>query len=215
MLRYNVIENFSDLTKIELANIERPINFGKLPSLEIMFLNDTIPPQINKSWFSNNQIMDMKLWIPYGCKDIYMSSDWKFFWNIEEFIVPILALDFETDEIIIDLNESELLHPIITPSDASLKQLMWSSSAPSIVTVTEDGCISSNTHEGEAIITAATCDGTGLSTSVKVVVQEGAGISDVYTNTAYKLNVENGSLHIINLSHGKINTIILIRKIIV
>lgn len=195
-LRYNVIEDFDSLAELELANITKPINFGDLPSLEKIFLKDTVPPTINKSSFSNDQIMDMELWIPYGYKDIYMSSDWNFFWNIEEFIIPIIALDFETDEIAIDINESKMIHPIITPSYASIKNLNWNSSQPSIVNVSEDGVITSSSREGEAIITATTCDGTNISASIKIIVQEGAGKADAFADDKLDICVENGKLHI-------------------
>lgn len=94
--------------------------------------------------------------------------------------------------------------PIINPEDASIKKLKWSSSAPSIVNVTEDGSISSNTREGEVIITATTCDGTGMSASVKVVVQEGSGVSEVLADMPYKVSVVNKSIIVSGKSESDI-----------
>lgn len=94
--------------------------------------------------------------------------------------------------------------PIINPEDASIKTLKWSSSAPSIIAVSEDGSISSNTREGDVIITASTCDGTGISTYIKVVVQKGAGVPDVLADAPYKVSVENGHIHISGKSDSDI-----------
>lgn len=115
---------------------------------------------------------------------------------VKQELIPIETLDFEEDEIVIGLNDSKLLHPIITPPDASIKQLIWSSSTPSIVSVSEDGMISSNTIEGEATITVAASDGSGVSTSINVIVKDEAGVSDILTNSPYKVSVGNGTIRI-------------------
>lgn len=156
--------------------------------------------------FTQTVYNNATLFLPNGGEESYKSDDyWKHFSHIEN--APFIATEsliFEDDEIILDINENKTLMPIINPEDASIKTLKWSSSAPSIIAVAEDGSILSNTREGEAIITASTCDGTGISASVKVVVQKGAGVSDVLVDAPYKVSVENRHIHISGKSDSDI-----------
>lgn len=103
----------------------------------------------------------------------------------------------------IDINDSKELLPIINPSDASIVNLKWNSSKPSIVSVSEHGIITTSSRDGETIITATTCDGTNLSASIKIIVQESAGISDVVADRNIDISVKkDGSI----LISGKLET---------
>ncbi|MBQ8535808.1 MAG: Ig-like domain-containing protein [Clostridia bacterium] len=64
----------------------------------------------------------------------------------------------------------------ISPSDATNKEIEWSSSAPEIASVSETGKITAE-RAGTAIITATAKDGSGASSSVKVVVEPAVPIS--------------------------------------
>lgn len=179
-------------------------NFGKCDNIEVVVSNNPTAPI--GGGFTQAVYENAILFLPNGGNDSYMTDDyWKRFSLIKDFaFVAIESLSFEEDEIILDINENKTLVPIINPEDASIKKLKWSSSAPSIVNVTEDGSISSNTREGEVIITATTCDGTGMSASVKVVVQEGSGVSEVLADMPYKVSVVNKSIIVSGKSESDI-----------
>ena len=70
------------------------------------------------------------------------------------------------------MNESQLLIPTISPENASNTKLNWTSSNPEVAQIMEDGTINSFTKEGESIITASTCDGSGIIASIKIVIQD-------------------------------------------
>lgn len=196
-------ENVSSICKNQIEAVVNAVpitmeytNFGKCDNIEVVVSNNPTAPI--GGGFTQTVYNNATLFLPNGGEESYKSDDyWKHFSHIEN--TPFIATEsliFEDDEIILDINENKTLMPIINPEDASIKTLKWSSSAPSIIAVSGDGSILSNTREGEAIITASTCDGTGISASVKVVVQKGAGVSDVLVDAPYKVSVENRHIHI-------------------
>lgn len=204
-------ENVSSICKNQIEAVVNAvpttmeyINFGKCDNIEVVVSNNTAAPI--GGGFSQTVYNNATLFLPNGGEESYKSDDyWKHFSHIEN--APFIATEsliFEDDEIILGINENKTLMPIINPEDASIKTFKWSSSAPSIIAVSEDGSISSNTREGDAIITASTCDGTGISASVKVVVQKGAGVSDVLADAPYKVSVENRHIHISGKSDSDI-----------
>ena len=114
---------------------------------------------------------------------------------IVKIFVPIDSLKFEEKELMIDLNESKRLVPHIYPAEASIQELKWTSSAPDIVSVADDGTIASNTKKGEATITATTTDGTNISDSIIVKVGTEAGIGEVISESAtISVSAENNTI---------------------
>jgi len=64
-----------------------------------------IPPQI-KGTFPTSVFTDATLYVPYGCKDLYATSDiWKNFWNIKEFESDT---ESEVESVIVGNNPDEL-----------------------------------------------------------------------------------------------------------
>lgn len=196
-------ENVSAICKNQIEAVVNAVpttmeytNFGKCDNIEVVVSNSPNAPI--GGGFSQVTYESASLFLPNGGADSYKSDDyWKKFAHISEAtIIPIESISFESDEVTMDINDSKLLHPIINPSDASIKTLKWSSSKPSIVNVSEDGVITTSSREGEAIITASACDGTNLSASIKIIVQEGAGISEVLSDARIDISVENGRLYI-------------------
>lgn len=61
------------------------------------------------------------------------------------------------------------LNVTISPTDATHKILKWSSTNPSVVTVSEDGMVSA-ISDGDAIVIASTQDGSNLSATCQVEV---------------------------------------------
>lgn len=163
------------------------------------------PPLIeNESCFNDYTYFNCILKVPSSSIENYsVDNTWKHFWNIESIsIIPVESIIFNSEIKIIGYNEIVALKPTILPIDASMKDLKWSSSQPSIASVSEDGVITTSSREGEAIITAAACDGSGISASIKIIVQERARLSDVISDNNIEINVEKGKLYI----RGKANT---------
>ena len=190
-------ENVSAICKNKIEAVVNAVpttmeytNFGKCDNIEVVVSNNPSAPI--GGGFSQTVYENTSLFLPNGGIDSYKSDDyWKNFAHINEAsFIPIESISFESDEVTIDINDSTEIHPIINPSNASIINLRWNSSKPSIVSVLEDGIITTSSREGEAIITATTCDGTNLSASIKIIVQEGAGISDVVVERKIDISIK-------------------------
>lgn len=195
-------ENVSAICKNKIEAVVNAIpatmeytNFGKCDNIEVVVSNNPNAPI--GGGFSQSVYENASLFLPNGGIDSYKTDDyWKNFAHLNETsFIPIESIAFESDEVTIDINDSKELHPIINPSDASIINLKWNSSKPSIVSVSEDGIITTSSLDGEAIITATTCDGTNLSASIKIIVQEGAGISDIVADRNIDISIKkDGSI---------------------
>lgn len=177
-------------------------NFGKCDNIEVVISNNPNAPI--GGGFSQVAYDNAYLFLPNGGVDSYKNDDyWKNFAHINETsFIPIESISFESDELAININESKILNPIINPSDASIKTLQWSCSNSSIINVSVDGVVTSSSREGEATITATACDGTNVSVSIKIMVQEGAGISDVVADSNFDISIKDGCI----LISGKAET---------
>ena len=171
-------------------------NFDDCDSIEVIISNNPNAPI--GGGFSQNVYENATLFLPNGGQESYRNDEyWKYFTHVSETsFVPIESISFDVDELIIDINESRTIHHIINPENASIKTLKWHSSNPDIVNVSDDGKITASNRNGEAIITATACDGTEISTSMKVIVQEGAGISNINSDTSIDILVKDGKVYI-------------------
>ena len=79
----------------------------------------------------------------------------------------------------------------IAPNDASNKSISWSSTNSSVATVNSEGLITAN-GVGSATIIASTQDGTNLSATCTVIVENVSGIENIY-------NDDNAVVKIFNL----------------
>jgi len=82
--------------------------------------------------------------------------------------IPVKDITFKDKSISLDINENYILSPIITPTNASIQDVTYSSSNDEIVTVDENGKIHA-LKNGHATIVAVTKDG-HLVSSVNVKV---------------------------------------------
>lgn len=194
-------ENVSAICKNQIEAVVSAVpatmgytNFGKCDNIEVVVSNNPNAPI--GGGFSQTVYENASLFLPNDGIESYKNDDyWKNFAHISEAtFIPIESISFESDDVTIDINDSKILHPLINPSNASIKTLKWNSTIPSIVSVSEDGIITSSTQDGEAIITATASDGTNASASIKIVVQEGAGISDVVADDNFDISIKDGSI---------------------
>lgn len=141
--------------ELDLNNIAESIDIGNLPSLTKIILRDKIPPHIRKSSFTNEQIMDVEIWVPYGCKEAYLSSDWGIFWNISELPgIKVEQIILSEDNIQLEVGNNATLSATILPEDASDKTVTWSSSDNNVVYIDNEGNLYALSI-GEAVITAS------------------------------------------------------------
>ena len=108
-------------------------------------------------------------------KDIIIGGDWTCldnwkleYWGVRTYVSEIV---FPEQEMTIQLGETRKLTPTIQPSNATTKKLSWSSSDTGIVTVDEQGNIL-GVGRGRATITATATDGSNVSASCLVEVEE-------------------------------------------
>ena len=84
-------------------------------------------------------------------------------------IIPITSVSLNKTTITLDIDDTYQLIGTITPNNATYKTLSWSSSNPSVATVSSNGLVRP-VSPGEVTITATTTDGTNLSASCQVTV---------------------------------------------
>lgn len=194
-------ENVSAICKNQIEAVINAVpttmeytNFGKCDNIEVIVSNNPTAPI--GGGFSQTVYENATLFLPKDSEDSYNNDDyWKRFSHVKESpFIHIESISFGDDELIVGYNESKILQPIINPIDASIVNLKWDSSNPSVATVSEDGTITSYSREGETIITALACDGYGASASIKIVVQKGAGISDIFTDETLDIRIKNGKI---------------------
>lgn len=204
---YNVVSiagegfaNSTELTAISLPSSIKRIGenaFQGCDNLNVVISKNPEAPITFKEVFSPNIYETATLFLPNGRESSYAADKyWRLFKNIRQSeLVPIDSLKFEEKELAINLNESKQLVPHIYPDSASIQKLKWTSSAPDIVSVEDDGTIASNTKKGEATITATTTDGTNISDSIIVKVGTEAGIGEVISeNATISVSAENNTI---------------------
>ncbi len=122
----------------------------------------------------------------------YESAGWDFtnVWKIDEgtswpyqeaFNVPVTSISVSETEANIEAGKTLELTVTIAPDDARNKTVTWSSSDETVATVSQEGTVTA-VKAGEATITATTNDGTGLTASCIVKVNETSGIGNVYAD---------------------------------
>ena len=126
----------------------------------------TTPPTIDSDTFSN---YSADLYVPAGCKEAYEAAEYWNNFNIKE--IPTLSTSIALNQTTATLEVTETITLIATvlPENATDKSVKWSSSDESVATIDANGLVTA-IAVGEAIITAATTDGSNLTASCKVTV---------------------------------------------
>ena len=113
--------------------------------------------------------------------------------------VPVTGISMNKKELTLKEGEQERLIATISPSDATNKNVIWSSSNTSVVVVDDVGTIVAKS-QGSAKITAKTKDGNYISECVVTVV------SNTVSVTGVTLNASNGTTYINSLDK-KVNLV--------
>ncbi len=121
--------------------------------------------------------------------------------TVENNIIPIETITFQTPSITLEEGTTQTIFPIITPSDASNKNLVYTPANPSIASVlTGEGGLSATVYghtRGNTTITATSIDG-NVSATLNVTVTKPSGSSSntdssaTYTTIVVRVADENG-----------------------
>ena len=93
-------------------------------------------------------------------------------------IVPVQSVKTAASKVTLQMEQSQKLEFAVQPADATIQQLTYSSSDPSVVTVDENGLIKA-VGGGKATITATTTDGTDKTAKAEIFVPSLAGGSSL------------------------------------
>lgn len=91
-------------------------------------------------------------------------------------IQPVTSVKLNKTSAYLNLNASMTLVPTVSPSDASIKSVTWSSSDPSIATVSSSGVVT-GIKKGTVTITCKTTNGAKTATCKISVVKRVTGVS--------------------------------------
>lgn len=88
---------------------------------------------------------------------------------VEKQFIEISQIQISPSNVRIPVGKSVKLNAIITPGNATSKNVLWSSTNSSVATVSQDGNVEA-ISEGEAVIIASTQDGSNLSATCNISV---------------------------------------------
>ena len=164
------------MTKVTIGNSVTSIGnyvFSYCEDLKtIISLNPTPPTCSGSSSFYRNIYSTATLYVPKDSFAEYFIDDvWGQFANINE-ITLASSISLNKTSIELDKGSTTTLSATVSPSDATIKNIVCESSNPSVAMVDQSGNITA-LSDGVATITASATDGSGASASCVVTVGVG------------------------------------------
>ncbi|MDE5745149.1 MAG: leucine-rich repeat protein [Paramuribaculum sp.] len=159
-------------------------DFAGCGSIKNITVLNPVPPTLPDDGFDNAVYKNATLKVPDENVDDYKSEEgWENFFNTIG-ISDIIPIEIEMELADIELIEGETttVKAIITPENATLNTVTWSSSDEAIATVSATGLVTA-IQPGKATITATTSNGLTASGIVTVVAK-------TIEATGLKLNIE-------------------------
>ena len=172
-IRNYAFYNCTGLTSVTIPNSVTYIGdeaFSYCWDLEtIVSLNPT-PPVCSRSesfYWSN-----ATLYVPKDSYAKYFIDEvWGKFINIKKIEILASSILLNNTSIELDKGNTATLTALISPSNATIKNIVWTSSNPLIATIDQSGKVTA-LSAGTATIIAQTIDGSNISVSCKVVVKD-------------------------------------------
>lgn len=131
--------------------------------------HSAIPPKIGKNTFATTSC---PLYVPKGTYVKYLGRDvWRNFSNIKEIKNQVTKIELNKGAMNLATNSTVQLTATITPDNATLNDIYWSSDAPTIVSVDQSGNVT-GLQSGTATITAMAIDGSGVKATCRISVGE-------------------------------------------
>ena len=135
-------------------------------------------PTTDSDVFYNVPRSTATLYVPAGSVDAYKAAEqWKEFGTITAYTIPATSVALNKTETTLEVGAQEQLTATVLPETA-VQAVTWTSSNPAVATVDENGLVTA-VAAGTATITATTTDGTDLTASCKVTVEDPAIPGDV------------------------------------
>ena len=135
----------------------------------IVSLNPTPPTCSSSESFYNYS--STILYVPKDSYAKYFIDDvWGKFTNIKKIEILVSSITLNNSSIELDKGSTATLSATIAPSNATIKNIVWTSSNPQIATVDQSGKVTA-LSAGTATITAMANDGSNVSASCQVVVK--------------------------------------------
>ena len=139
----------------------------------IVSLNPTPPTCASSYSFFSSNYSEATLYVP---KDSYakycFDSVWKLFNRIKKIEILASSITLNNSTIELDKGNAATITATIAPSNATIKNIVWTSSNPQIATVDQLGKVTA-LSAGTATITAMANDGSNVSASCVVTVGVG------------------------------------------
>lgn len=134
----------------------------------------------------------------YSLYSVQVGAQTQYYINSENAVQPVAVdgITISPTSTTIDAGQSFVITPTITPSNAANKNVQWSTSAPTIATVSSSGNVSALT-EGSATITATTEDGLHTATcsvTVNAVVVPITRLTVAPANTSFAVGNSSNSI---------------------
>ena len=103
---------------------------------------------------------DQAYYLIFGSDEVHADNSYRFYGRSVRpiYIVNVTGISLNTTSLSMFIREKYTLRAIITPSNASVQGVSWSSSNPNVVTVDQNGKVTT-VNTGNAIITVTTKDG--------------------------------------------------------
>ena len=126
----------------------------------------SVPPVISANIFSSSATVYVS---PDAYISYWMDENWGKM-TLQEISTPVTSIALNAESLhITTTTKSASLEATVTPADATLKDLYWTSSDPLIATVDQNGLVTRR-REGSATITACAIDGSGAMATCQVTV---------------------------------------------
>mgnify|MGYP003304493677 CR=1 FL=1 len=160
------------LTFVTIPNSVTEIDgaFERCSGLEAIVSLNSTPPTCTSRSFSD--YYSPTLYVP---KDSYakyfIDEEWGKFPNIKKIEATATSISLDKSAITLDKATTETIYATIAPSNASVSVLLWTSDNPAVATVDRTGKVTA-ISAGTATITATTIDGSNVSASCIVTVNE-------------------------------------------
>ena len=178
----------SGLTRVSLSESVTSIGkqaFYNSPAIETVTCMAAAPPAWDDiAMFTTNVYNHTPLYVPMGSKRAYIVDQcWGQFATIigKEIQDDVLAtgISLNQSQMSMIVGSNSLLTATVLPDSTTNKTVNWTSSAPAVATVDDNGLVTA-VAPGTATITATTTDGSDLSASCVVTVTEDLSDYDNY-----------------------------------
>ena len=177
MVLYNAKNSISDsyicnesgCTIVIGENVEQlPDNLLEHTSWRIVS-HATTPPVITSKTFSTTSC---PLYVPKDSYAKYWTADvWGEFSDMRQIENLVTKIELNKDDMNLATNSTVQLTATITPDNATLKDIYWSSDAPAVASVDQSGNVQ-GLKSGTATITAMAIDGSGVKATCQMSVGE-------------------------------------------